>query len=91
MVSTMLRLRSVVDELNQNELDQRGLSLRVVYDETKYISSAIDLVQQNIWIGGMLAFTILMLFSEFFTNAHYFCGYSRFSDWNFRCDCWACP
>ena len=62
VVSTMLRLRSVVDELNQNELDQRGLSLRVVYDETKYISSAIDLVQQNIWIGGMLAFTILMLF-----------------------------
>ncbi len=62
VVSTMLRLRSVVDELNQSELDQRGLSLRVVYDETKYISSAIDLVQQNIWIGGMLAFTILMLF-----------------------------
>ncbi len=62
VVLTMLRLRSVVDQLNQNELDQRGLSLRVVYDETKYISSAIDLVQQNIWIGGMLAFTILMLF-----------------------------
>ena len=37
MVSTMLRLRSVVDDLNQNELGQRGLSLRVVYDETKYI------------------------------------------------------
>ena len=66
VVSTMLRLRSVVDELNQNELDQRGLSLRVVYDETKYISSAIDLVQQNIWIGGMLAFTILMIFFESF-------------------------
>ena len=66
VVSTMLRLRSVVDELNQNELDQRGLSLRVVYDETKYISSAIDLVQQNIWIGGMLAFTILMLFFGIF-------------------------
>ena len=64
VVATMLRLRSVVDELNQNELDQRGLTLRVVYDETKYISSAIDLVQQNIWIGGMLAFTILMLFSD---------------------------
>ena len=91
VVSTMLRLRSVVDELNQNELDQRGLSLRVVYDETKYISSAIDLVQQNIWIGGMLAITILMLFLRSFTNAHYFCSYSCFSDWNFRCDCWAGP
>jgi HAE1 family hydrophobic/amphiphilic exporter-1 len=62
VVATMLRLRSVVDELNRNELDARGLDLRVVYDETGYISSAIDLVQQNIWIGGVLALSILMLF-----------------------------
>ena len=48
--------------LNRDELDQRGLNLRVVYDETKYISSAIDLVQKNIWIGGILAISILMLF-----------------------------
>ena len=62
VVATMLRVRSVVDALNRDELGQRGLNLRVVYDETKYISSAIDLVQKNIWIGGMLAITILMLF-----------------------------
>ncbi|MDA8717573.1 efflux RND transporter permease subunit, partial [Alphaproteobacteria bacterium] len=62
VVATMLRVRSVVDALNRDELDQRGLNLRVVYDETKYISSAIDLVQKNIWIGGILAITILMLF-----------------------------
>lgn len=62
VVETMLRVRSVVDALNRDELGQRGLNLRVVYDETKYISSAIDLVQKNIWIGGMLAITILMLF-----------------------------
>ena len=52
----------VADALNRDELDARGLTLRVVYDETKYISSAIDLVKQNIWIGGVLALCILMLF-----------------------------
>lgn len=62
VVGTMLRLRAVADELNASELDARGLNLRVVYDETKYISSAINLVQQNIWVGGILALTILMLF-----------------------------
>ena len=39
-----------------------GLSLRQVYDETVYINSAIDLVKQNIWIGGSLAVFILLLF-----------------------------
>ena len=62
VVGTMLRLRLVADALNRDELDARGLTLRVVYDETKYISSAIDLVKQNIWIGGVLALCILMLF-----------------------------
>ncbi|MDC1383556.1 efflux RND transporter permease subunit [Candidatus Puniceispirillum sp.] len=62
VVSTMLKLRSVVDDLNKSELDARGLDLRIVYDETTYIASAIDLVQKNIWIGGILAFSILMLF-----------------------------
>ena len=62
VVATMLRLRSVVDNLNMSELDARGLDLRIVYDETRYISSAIQLVQQNIWIGGILALTILMAF-----------------------------
>jgi HAE1 family hydrophobic/amphiphilic exporter-1 len=38
------------------------LELNLVYDETKYIESAIDLVQQNIWIGGLLALFILLLF-----------------------------
>ena len=33
-----------------------------VYDETVYINSAIDLVQQNIVIGGALAAMILLLF-----------------------------
>ncbi len=62
VVATMLRLRSAVNSLNTSELNARGLHLHVVYDETKYISSAINLVKQNIWIGGVLALSILLLF-----------------------------
>ena len=62
VVKTMGRIREVVEELNKAELGPRGLELRLVYDETKYIVSAIDLVQQNIWIGGLLALGILLLF-----------------------------
>ena len=62
VVATMFRLRTAVQALNENQLNDRGLRLQVVYDETKYIASAIDLVQQNIWIGGVLALTVLLLF-----------------------------
>ncbi|MEX0876553.1 MAG: efflux RND transporter permease subunit, partial [Phycisphaerales bacterium] len=38
------------------------LRLRQVYDETLYIKSAIGLVTQNLWIGGLLATVVLLLF-----------------------------
>ncbi|ADE38595.1 efflux RND transporter permease subunit [Candidatus Puniceispirillum marinum] len=62
VVTTMQRLREEIAVLNKTELSPRGLELNLVYDETKYIESAIDLVQQNIWIGGVLALFILLLF-----------------------------
>mgnify|MGYP001161251515 FL=1 len=62
VVETMKALALVVDDLNATTLAARDLDLSVVYDETKYISSAIDLVQQNIWIGGVLALMVLLLF-----------------------------
>ena len=62
VVATMARLKLEIDSLNNGILSARGLDLRVVYDETGYISSAIDLVKQNIWIGGLLALGVLMLF-----------------------------
>ena len=62
VVETMERLRDEIDVLNETVLDARDLNLRVVYDETKYIASAIDLVQQNIFLGGLLALGVLMLF-----------------------------
>jgi HAE1 family hydrophobic/amphiphilic exporter-1 len=36
--------------------------LRQVYDETEYIESAIDLVRQNLFVGGTLAVLVLILF-----------------------------
>ena len=39
-----------------------GLYLTQVYDETVYINSSIDLVQQNIFVGGTLAALMLLLF-----------------------------
>ena len=40
----------------------RGLQLTQVYDETEYIYSAIDLVKDNIFVGGALTMVVLMLF-----------------------------
>ena len=66
VVETMENLRQVIDEMNGDVLKSRGLNLRVVYDETDYIASAIDLVKQNIWVGGLLALSILVLFLRAF-------------------------
>lgn len=62
VVETMERLRAEVDKLNINLLNEKQLHLSIVYDETTYIASAIDLVKQNIWIGGLLALSILVVF-----------------------------
>lgn len=62
VIEIMAELRAAVQELNDGPLAREGLILTQVYDETIYINSAIDLVQQNIWVGGVLAATILLLF-----------------------------
>jgi HAE1 family hydrophobic/amphiphilic exporter-1 len=38
------------------------LRMRQVYDETRYIQSAINLVLNNLWIGGSLAVLVLLVF-----------------------------
>ena len=60
--NVMEGLREQVERLNNDVLDQKGLVLSQVYDETKYIDSAISLVNQNIFIGSALTVIILMLF-----------------------------
>ncbi len=62
VIATMAGIRQAVDELNGGLIPDAGLTLKQVYDETTYIRSSIDLVQQNIWIGGSLAAIVLFLF-----------------------------
>ena len=53
---------AAVEELNDGVLKDSGLRLRNVYEETGYIKSAINLVRNNLIIGGVLAITVLLLF-----------------------------
>ncbi|MFQ5466539.1 MAG: efflux RND transporter permease subunit, partial [Kiloniellaceae bacterium] len=62
VIEVMEGIRAAVDELSATAMPDAGLTLRQVYDETVYINSAINLVRQNIWIGGSLAIVILLLF-----------------------------
>lgn len=62
VIETMAGLRKAVEELNETVVPEAGLVLQQVYDETIYINSAIELVKQNIWVGGGLAILILLLF-----------------------------
>jgi HAE1 family hydrophobic/amphiphilic exporter-1 len=62
VLDVMEGLRTVNAELNQTLLHPRGLQLTQVYDETDYINSSINLVQQNIFVGGALTMIVLMVF-----------------------------
>ncbi len=62
VIETMEGLRQAIDTLNQGPLRFEEVELVLFYDETLYINSAIDLVQQNIFVGGALAALILILF-----------------------------
>ncbi|HFA59427.1 MAG TPA: efflux RND transporter permease subunit, partial [Rhodospirillales bacterium] len=62
VIETMAGIREAVAELQAGPLPAAGLRLRQVYDETVYIDSAIDLVVQNIYVGGTLAALVLYLF-----------------------------
>ena len=66
VIETMEGIRSVVEDLNRSTIPDSGLELSHVYDETVYINSSIDLVQQNIWIGGILAALVMLLFLRSF-------------------------
>ncbi|MGW8223470.1 MAG: efflux RND transporter permease subunit [Syntrophobacteria bacterium] len=62
VLQVMTGVREAIAEMNAGLLKERGLRLRQVYDETEYIESAIDLVRQNLFVGGTLAVLVLILF-----------------------------
>lgn len=55
-------VESAVNELNQKELLNKELKIHWLYDQRPYIVGSVDLVQQNIMIGGILAIIILITF-----------------------------
>ena len=62
VIETMDGIHAAARELNRQALPAAGLILEQVYDETVYIESAINLVKQNIYVGGTLAALVLLLF-----------------------------
>ncbi len=62
VLEVMAGVREVVLELNEGLLKSRGLYLLQSYDETVYIDSAIGLVRDNVYVGGLLAIGVLFLF-----------------------------
>ncbi len=62
IVSLTNSVEKVVKELNAGILNKNNLVLQWIYDERPYIVGSVDLVQQNILIGGLLAVFILILF-----------------------------
>jgi len=56
------RVEQVVDELNAGILKDNGVRFDWAYDQRSYIDGAIDLVQQNIVVGGLLAVAVLIIF-----------------------------
>lgn len=68
VLEVMEKLKVTVTRLNADLLKQRGLRLTQVYDETEYVNSAIDLVKDNLYVGGFLAITVLLLFLRSVTS-----------------------
>ncbi|MEM9308037.1 MAG: efflux RND transporter permease subunit [Pseudomonadota bacterium] len=62
VIETMAEVQRVLAELADGPVADAGLKMRQAYDETIYINGAIDLVTQNIWIGGALAALVLLIF-----------------------------
>lgn len=66
VVDTTNRVEEVVAHLNEKVLPAHDIHLEWYYDQRGYIQGAIDLVQQNIAIGAVLAIITLLLFLRSF-------------------------
>ncbi len=62
VLEVMEGIKQATEELNNGLLRRLDLELFQYYDETEYIRSSIQLVQQNIFVGGALTFIVLLLF-----------------------------
>lgn len=56
------RVEAQVQKLNSGILADNDLSIDMVYDQRAYINTAINLVKQNVLVGGSLAICVLLVF-----------------------------
>jgi HAE1 family hydrophobic/amphiphilic exporter-1 len=62
VIDVVTGLRNATAELNAGILKQHEFELALVYDETHYIQSSVDLVTENLLQGAALTFVTLLLF-----------------------------
>lgn len=62
VVDTTNAVENLVQHLNKNILPSHNIHIKWFYDQRGYILGAINLVEQNIIIGSILAIIILLLF-----------------------------
>ncbi|MBF0367891.1 MAG: efflux RND transporter permease subunit [Magnetococcales bacterium] len=62
VLDIMAEVKEALTYLNEGVLQDRGMRLTIVFDQTDYIVDAIDLVKKNLLIGGVLAMGVLILF-----------------------------
>lgn len=62
VLQVMEGLREAVSKLNETILKARGLELTQVYDETEYIYSAVNVVNDDILQGAVLTLIVLLVF-----------------------------
>ncbi len=74
VLNLMAEFRARLDDIRADILPNihpevgPDLRMRQVYDETVYIDSAINLVKQNLWVGGLIAMAVLLLFLRSFVS-----------------------
>jgi len=68
LLTVMAELKRVNERLNRLVLAPQGLVLTQFVDGTEYINSAIDLVKGSVWVGGLLAVAVLLLFLRSWTS-----------------------
>jgi len=57
-----------VAQLNTGSVGERGMRLVIVFSQGEYIEGAIALVQRNIFVGGLMALLVLLLFLRSFSS-----------------------
>lgn len=68
IMEVMAGLKEALKGVNEEILKPLDMEIVQVYDETTYISQAIDLVINNLYVGGFLALVILLLFLRNFQS-----------------------